>query len=170
MNQTPDEQAFASQAGGLLHQVPERAICASPAPGTTQPAAASRPCRRPRTAPAARSSGRPAPCCSSTARTRSRPLNIWTADARSADLASNRFSGNLPEEPAVGQLPVYQSVWDEYEANPPDWMTDLGLCDQGGLGAAQAIAPTILAITQFDIAAPFYSAYLSGEESDAKTA
>ena len=80
------------------------------------------------------------------------------------------IKGNLPEEPAVGQLPVYMTIWDEYEANRPDWMTDWAFAIKDGLGAAQAIAPTILAIQQFDLAAPFYSAYLRGEESDAKTA
>jgi hypothetical protein len=49
-------------------------------------------------------------------------------------------------------------------------MTDWAFAIKNGLGAAQAIAPTRLAISQFDVAAPFYHAYLSGEESDAKTA
>ncbi len=78
--------------------------------------------------------------------------------------------GAPPEEPAVGQLPVYTTVWDEYEANRPEWMTDWAFAIKDGLGSAQAIAPTRLAISQFDLAAPFYTAYLRGEESDAKTA
>jgi multiple sugar transport system substrate-binding protein len=78
--------------------------------------------------------------------------------------------GNLPDEPAVGQLPVYETVWAEYEANRPDWMTDWAFAIKNGLGAAQAIAPTKLSTSQFNLAAPFYSAYLRGEESDAKTA
>jgi multiple sugar transport system substrate-binding protein len=78
--------------------------------------------------------------------------------------------GAPPNEPAVGQLPVYTTIWDEYEANRPEWMTDWAFAIKDGLGAAQAIAPTRLAISQFDRAAPFYTAYLRGEESDAKTA
>jgi ABC-type glycerol-3-phosphate transport system substrate-binding protein len=78
--------------------------------------------------------------------------------------------GNLPEEPAVGQLPVYTTLWDEYEKNRPDWMTDWAFAIKDGLGAAQAIQPTKLAAAQFNVAQPFYNAYLSGEESDAKAA
>jgi multiple sugar transport system substrate-binding protein len=94
-------------------------------------------------------------------------LDKLTHDQR---IWQHSIQGKLPEEPAVGQLPVYTTVWDEYEANRPDWMTDWAFAIKNGLGAAQAIAPTRLAISQFDLAAPFYSAYLRGEESDAKTA
>jgi len=80
----------------------------------------------------------------------------------------NSIVGNLPESPAVGQLPVYQSIWKDYEANRPDWMPDWAFAVKNGLGSAQAITPTILSIQQFDIAAPFYVAYLRGEASDAK--
>jgi multiple sugar transport system substrate-binding protein len=80
----------------------------------------------------------------------------------------NSIKGNLPESPAVGQLPVYVSIWDEYEANRPEWLGDWAFAIKDGLGAAQAITPTILSIQQFDLAAPFYLAYLRGEESDAK--
>jgi hypothetical protein len=65
---------------------------------------------------------------------------------------------------------VYTDVWEEYEANRPAWMTDWAFAIKDGLGAAQAIGPTRLAISQFDLAAPFYNAYLRGEESDAKAA
>jgi hypothetical protein len=62
------------------------------------------------------------------------------------------------------------SIWDEYEANRPDWLTDWAFAIKDGLGAAQAITPTILSIQQFDLAAPFYTAYLRGEKTDAKAA
>jgi len=82
----------------------------------------------------------------------------------------NSIKGNLPENPAVGQLPVLQSMWDEYEANRPDWLADWAFAIKDALPTAQAITPTILSIQQFDLAAPFYLAYLRGEEADAKTA
>ncbi|HEX5991745.1 MAG TPA: extracellular solute-binding protein [Thermomicrobiales bacterium] len=94
-------------------------------------------------------------------------MDTLTHDQR---IWQHSVQGELPAEPAVGQLPVYSTVWDEYEANRPEWMTDWAFAIKDGLGAAQAIAPTRLAISQFDVAAPFYHAYLSGEESDAKTA
>ena len=82
----------------------------------------------------------------------------------------NSIQGNLPESSAVGQLPVLQSMWEEYEANRPDWMADWAFAIKDALPTAQAITPTILSIQQFDLAAPFYVAYLRGEESDAKAA
>ena len=82
----------------------------------------------------------------------------------------NSIKGNLPESSAVGQLPVLQSMWDEYDANRPDWLADWAFAIKDALPTAQSITPTILSIQQFDLAAPFYLAYLRGEEADAKTA
>lgn len=73
-------------------------------------------------------------------------------------------------ETAVGQLPVYQSMWAEYEAQKPAWLADWAFAIKDGLGAASAIAPTKMSISQFTTATPFYVAYLKGEEADAKTA
>lgn len=94
-------------------------------------------------------------------------LNKLTHDQR---IWEHSVVGAPPEEPAVGQLPVYTDVWADYEANRPAWMTDWAFAIKDGLGAAQAIAPTPLAISQFTLATPFYLAYLSGEESDPKAA
>lgn len=74
------------------------------------------------------------------------------------------------QETAVGQLPVYQTVWDEYAAQRPAWLTDWAIAIKDGLGAANGIQPTKMSVSQFNIAAPFYTAYLKGEESDAKAA
>ncbi len=70
----------------------------------------------------------------------------------------------------VGQLPVYQTLWDEFEAQRPEWLADWAIAIRGGLDTARGIAPTKLSITQFTTATPFYLAYLRGEESDAKAA
>jgi multiple sugar transport system substrate-binding protein len=78
--------------------------------------------------------------------------------------------GKPPEETAVGQLPVYQSTWEEYEATPPEWLADWATAIWNGLDKAKAITPSKLSLTQFSVANPFYTAYLEGEESDAKTA
>src|SRR5215218_7199040 len=94
-------------------------------------------------------------------------LDKLTHDQR---IWEHSITGDLPAEPAMGQLPVYETMWQEYESNRPSWMTDWAFTIKDGLGAAKAIAPSILAIQQFDIAAPFYTAYLRGEESDAKAA
>ena len=71
---------------------------------------------------------------------------------------------------ATGHLTVYDTLWQEYEANRPTWLTDWAFAIKNGLGAAQAIRPTVLSVTQFNVAAPFFTAYLRGEESDAKSA
>lgn len=73
-------------------------------------------------------------------------------------------------ETAVGQLPVYQTMWDEYEAQKPEWLADWAFAIKDGLGAANAIAPTKMSISQFTTATPFYVAYLKGEKDDAKAA
>lgn len=83
------------------------------------------------------------------------------------------ISGNLDEGVApVGQLPVTQMVWDELEADPPIWLTANPWATElwEGLPQASAIHPTILSITQFNVAAPFYTAYLSGETDSAQQA
>ncbi len=73
---------------------------------------------------------------------------------------------------APGQLPVLKSLWAEYEKSPPDWLTANPWATSiwKSLPNASAIAPSKLSTTQFNIAAPFYSKYLSGDTSDAKTA
>jgi ABC-type glycerol-3-phosphate transport system substrate-binding protein len=81
--------------------------------------------------------------------------------------------GNADESFAVpGQLPVLNSLWAEYTTTPPEWLTAAPWATSiwESLPKASAIAPSKLSITQFNVAAPFYSAYLSGETADAKTA
>jgi len=74
--------------------------------------------------------------------------------------------------PAVGQLPILQSKWDEWATTPPDWLTanPWAVSIKDGLDKASAIAPSILAATQFTVARPEWIKYLSGETADAKTA
>ncbi len=79
-------------------------------------------------------------------------------------------TGAPPEETAVGQLPVYQSIWNEYRANRPAWMTDWAFAIYDGLANARAIAPTRLSVSQFNLAAPHYVRYLKGETDDARAA
>lgn len=72
----------------------------------------------------------------------------------------------------VGQLPVTDMVWEELESTPPEWLTEnpFATAIWESLPQASAIAPSPLSITQFNVAAPFYTAYLSGETDDAAQA
>lgn len=72
----------------------------------------------------------------------------------------------------VGQLPVLNSLWEEYATAPPEWLTANPWASSiwESLPSASSIVPTKLSITQFNVAAPFYIKYLSGETSDAKQA
>src|SRR5690606_12871432 len=74
--------------------------------------------------------------------------------------------------PPVGQLPVLNSLWAGYETAPPDWLTANPWANEiwASLPNASAIVPTELSITQFNVAAPFFVAYLAGEKDDAKAA
>jgi multiple sugar transport system substrate-binding protein len=85
----------------------------------------------------------------------------------------NSIKGNPDEGTTpVGQLPILQSVWEEWDANPPEFLEgeDWVFAVRDSLDAARAIQPTALAISQFDVARPEWHKYLSGEESDARTA
>jgi multiple sugar transport system substrate-binding protein len=97
-------------------------------------------------------------------------FNVLSTDDR---IWQNSVVGN-PDEgifPA-GQLPVLQSVWTKWEESPPDWLTANPWAKEiyDSLASASAIAPSILAIKQFDTARPEWHKYLSGEAPDAKTA
>ena len=85
----------------------------------------------------------------------------------------NSVQGNPDEGTTpVGQLPVTQSTWTNWEASPPDFVTANPWIFEvrDALAAASAIAPSMLAIKQFDVARPIWHKYLSGDTADAKTA
>jgi hypothetical protein len=75
-------------------------------------------------------------------------------------------------DPAVGQLPVYESIWRDYQHAPPDWLRSApwALDVWNGLGKAKTIHPSRLSLTQFSVAMPHYVAYLQGNVGDARTA
>lgn len=74
--------------------------------------------------------------------------------------------------PAVGQLPILQSKWEEWAATPPEFISanPWAVAVKDGLAKASAIAPSILAASQFTVARPIWVRYLNGEEPDARTA
>lgn len=90
-------------------------------------------------------------------------MRIWEGS-----VSGNPDEGVTP----VGQLPVTSEVWDELDASPPEWLTAAPWATSiwENLPNASAIAPTKLSVTQFNVAAPFYTAYLAGETSDARQA
>jgi ABC-type glycerol-3-phosphate transport system substrate-binding protein len=100
-------------------------------------------------------------------------VEFFTAVSTDERIWENSVVGNAEEGifPA-GQLPVLQSLWTEWESNPPDWLAANPWAREiyDSLASASAIAPSILAITQFDVARPEWHKYLSGETADAKTA
>jgi hypothetical protein len=100
-------------------------------------------------------------------------VDFLTALSKDERMWKESVLGN-PDEgtPAVGQLPVLQSVWAGFDAAPPDWYTANPWMKDvlGSLQNASAIAPTIIGIKQFDVARPEWHKYLSGEEPDVKVA
>jgi multiple sugar transport system substrate-binding protein len=76
------------------------------------------------------------------------------------------------QEIPVGSLPILQSLWSEWETNTPDWLAEnsWAFSMREGLENAKAIAPTILSVTQFNVARPEWIKYLSGEEDDPRVA
>lgn len=85
----------------------------------------------------------------------------------------NSIEGNMDEGSIpVGQLPILQSKWKEWETNAPEWVSanPWARSMYDGLANAKAIAPSILSVTQFTVARPEWIKYLSGEVADARTA
>jgi maltose-binding protein MalE len=74
--------------------------------------------------------------------------------------------------PPVGQLPLYSTIWDGFNSAPPEWLTgkEWAFDIWNALPNASAIAPSKLSITQFNVATPFYTAYLRGDSADARAA
>lgn len=72
----------------------------------------------------------------------------------------------------AGQIPVLMSKWTEWDANPPEWLTanPWAKAILDGLENARAIAPSVLAIKQFDVARPEWHKYLSGDVASAQEA
>jgi hypothetical protein len=72
----------------------------------------------------------------------------------------------------VGQLPPYKSLYEGWKQNPPQWITDNPWVDVifNSLSKAKAIEPTILSVSQFNVARPEWVKYLNGDVGDAKTA
>jgi multiple sugar transport system substrate-binding protein len=100
-------------------------------------------------------------------------VEFFTALSNDERIWENSVVGNADEGifPA-GQLPILQSLWAKWDANPPEWLVANPWAQEiyDSLATASAIAPSILAIKQFDTARPEWHKYLSGETPDAKTA
>jgi ABC-type glycerol-3-phosphate transport system substrate-binding protein len=69
-----------------------------------------------------------------------------------------------------GQLPPYQSIYAEWEANPPEWMLPFVGLVRSQLDQARAIDNHLFGLSQFQIGKPLWEKYLTGEISDPKVA
>jgi multiple sugar transport system substrate-binding protein len=71
-----------------------------------------------------------------------------------------------------GQLPAFQSVWDQLNKEKPDWLVENAwtnlILDQ--LKVAKAIPNHAYGLQQFIIGQPHWETYLTGEEPDPKKA
>lgn len=169
VNQTPDEQAFASQAVAYYikyQNAPLRFAGTWPDPSQLRLA------RLPKTADGVGgtvfwTTGAVLLNYGGDKEQAAAYLDTLTHDQR---IWEKSVTGTPPDQPAVGQLPVYDTIWEEYRANRPEWLTDWAFSIRDGMENASAIHPTRLGLTQFNVAMPFYLGYLAGEESDAKTA
>jgi len=74
-------------------------------------------------------------------------------------------------QPPVGQVPVYQSVWDKYDAEQPDWVAPWAFLVRDQLAKSSGIHVNKYGFTQFfSIGDQYWHQYLTGEVSDARTA
>jgi multiple sugar transport system substrate-binding protein len=71
-----------------------------------------------------------------------------------------------------GQLPPFQSIWDQMKKDNPDWLQKnqwaFLVLDQ--MKVAKAIPNHAFGLQQFVIGKPYWEKYLTGEESDPKVA
>ncbi len=133
-----------------------------------------RPCRCRKAARAARSSGIPARCCSRTARTSNRRRTTMTALTTDQRIWQESVAGN-PEKASRPWASCRSATRSGKSTGPapPEWLTgqSVGQRRSGiSLPNASAIAPTQARHHPVQRGRPFYSAYLSGERTDAKTA
>jgi hypothetical protein len=66
----------------------------------------------------------------------------------------------------VGQLPAYETLWDQWETEPPDWLASWAFLLKDQLSRAKAIRTHPFGINQFFVGRPFWEEYLRGDESD----
>lgn len=71
---------------------------------------------------------------------------------------------------AVGQLPVYGSIWDRWTKQRPEWMQDWAFLVREQLKHSRAIKAHKFGMTQFNLGQPHWEKYLKGETADAKAA
>jgi ABC-type glycerol-3-phosphate transport system substrate-binding protein len=74
------------------------------------------------------------------------------------------------EREAAGQLPVYQSLWEKWQADRPEWMKDWAFLVFEQLPQSKAITTHKFGLSQFQIGQPQWEKYLKGAESDPRTA
>ena len=65
-----------------------------------------------------------------------------------------------------GQLPPYTSLYNEWDANPPEWMPDFVGLIREQFGQARAITNHLFGLSQFQIAKASWEKYLTGEVDD----
>jgi multiple sugar transport system substrate-binding protein len=73
-------------------------------------------------------------------------------------------------EERVGQLPPYESTWDEWEADRPDWLVEWAEFLREQVAGARAIATHEIGVQQFFVGRPHWEEYLTGAESDPRAA
>lgn len=77
---------------------------------------------------------------------------------------------SLGEGERVGQLPPFQSTWDEWASDRPSWLVDWADFLGEQLERARAIETTTFGVQQFNIGQPLWETYLTGEEDDPRVA
>ena len=74
------------------------------------------------------------------------------------------------ERDAAGQLPVYQSLWDQWEESSPPWMKDWAFLVADQLPASRAIRTHKFGLSQFQIGQQHWEKYFTGALDDPREA
>lgn len=74
------------------------------------------------------------------------------------------------ERDAAGQLPVYQSLWDQWKESSPPWMKDWAFLVADQLPVSRAIRTHKFGLSQFQIGQQHWEKYFTGALDDPKQA
>lgn len=169
VNQTPDEVAFASQAAAYYvkyQNAPLRMANAWPDPSALRLG----PLPKAKGGEGATVFWTTGACLFKYGKNKEQAAEYMKALSYDAQLWQDSIAGSASGQP--GQLPPFQSIYDRWDQEKPEWLQNEPwvelLLEQ--LQVAKAIPNHSFGLQQFIIGQPFWEKYLKGEEPDPKVA
>jgi multiple sugar transport system substrate-binding protein len=167
VNNTPDEDAFAAQQATYFvkyQNAPLRFAATWPDPSKLQLG----PLPKPVGGEGATVFWTTGACLFKYGQNKDQAAQYMRALTYNEGIWKDSISGTPTSHP--GQIPPYQSFYDKWSANRPDWWQDWVPLILDQLKVAKAIPNQKFGLSQFVIGQPEWEKYLTGAESDPKKA